>query len=41
VFDDVPIYADFEQGHRIVKIIEAAIESNQKERWIHSRHEGS
>lgn len=41
VFDDVPIYADFEQGHRIVKIIEAAIESNQKERWIHSRHEGA
>ncbi len=41
VFDDVPIYADFEQGHRIVKIIEAAIESNKKERWIHSRHEGA
>ncbi|OQB95345.1 MAG: putative oxidoreductase YcjS [Spirochaetes bacterium ADurb.Bin110] len=34
LFSEPPLYADFLQGHHIVQIIEAAIESNQKARWV-------
>ena len=27
-------YADFEQGHRIVRIVEAAIKSQQSRTWV-------
>jgi len=34
LFSEPPLYADFLQGHHIVHIIEAAIESNRAARWV-------
>ncbi len=34
LFGEPPCYADFEQGHRIVRIVEAALESRQSRTWV-------
>ena len=34
LFGEPPVYADFEQGHLIVRIVEAALESRQSRTWV-------
>jgi len=34
LFDEAPLYANFEEGHTNVRIVEAAIQSNQTGGWV-------
>lgn len=34
LFGEAPAYADFEQGHRIVRVVEAALESRRRRAWV-------
>lgn len=34
LFGEAPAYADFEQGHRIVRVVEAALESWRRRAWV-------
>ncbi len=34
LFGETPAYADFEQGHRIVRVVEAALESQRRRAWV-------
>jgi predicted dehydrogenase len=34
LFGEAPCYADFEQGHAIVRIVEAALKSQRSRTWM-------
>lgn len=34
LFDETPLYANFEEGHTIVRIVEAALQSDQTGLWV-------